>query len=86
MDPKSGPKSGPLTAKWTKIAEHEVLKRSSHSVAAIGEEGAGGDGYELFVFGGELVARQPKDGHVHALKTCTCDLVVSSCRHGHQHS
>jgi hypothetical protein len=74
------PKSGSLTAKWTKIAEHEVLKRSSHSVAAIDEDSSGGDGYELFVFGGELVARQPKDGEVHALNTCTYCPVVWSRR------
>jgi hypothetical protein len=79
-------KSGSLTAKWTKIAEHEVLMRSSHSVAAIGEESAGGgDGYELFVFGGELVARQPKDGEVHVLNTsCTYGPVVPSHRCEHQ--
>jgi len=58
----SGSSSGSLTAKWKKIAEHETLKRSSHSVAAVtGDEG------QLFVFGGELVARQPRDGHVHVL-------------------
>ena len=67
MPTKSGPSSGSLTAKWKKIAEHEVLKRSSHSVASIKEES--GDEYELFVFGGELVARQPKDGYVHALQS-----------------
>jgi hypothetical protein len=66
MATKSGLSSGSLTAKWKKIAEHEVLKRSSHSVAAIGEN-ENADGHELFVFGGELVARQPKDGHVHVL-------------------
>jgi N-acetylneuraminic acid mutarotase len=64
MATKSGPNPGSLTAKWKKIAEHEVLKRSSHSVAAIGK-GKTADGHELFVFGGELVARQPKDGDVH---------------------
>jgi hypothetical protein len=64
MTPKSDPSPGSLTARWKKIAEHEVLKRSSHSVAAIGDEKSA-DGHELFVFGGELVARQPKDGDVH---------------------
>jgi N-acetylneuraminic acid mutarotase len=48
-----------LTAKWKKVAEDDVLKRSSHAVAAI-------DG-QVYVFGGELVARQPRDGEVHAV-------------------
>lgn len=72
MATKSGTSS--LTAKWKKIAEHEVLKRSSHSVAAVSD---GGDGHELFVFGGELVARQPKDGHVHVLSTGMYSLLHS---------
>jgi hypothetical protein len=70
----SGSISGSLAAKWKKIAEHEVLKRSSHSVASIADESSGGDEYELFVFGGELVARQPKDGDVHALRAGTCSF------------
>lgn len=41
------------------MAEHDILKRSSHAVAAV-------DG-ELFVFGGELVAREPRDGDVHVV-------------------
>ena len=44
---------------WRKVAEDDVLKRSSHAVAAI-------DGV-VYVFGGELVARQPRDGDVHAV-------------------
>ena len=74
MATETDPSPGSLTAKWKKIAKHEVLKRSSHSVAAIGEESADGDGYELFVFGGEVVARQPKDGDVHVLNAGMCDL------------
>lgn len=61
-----------MTAKWRKIAEHEILKRSSHSVAVLPGNDAGGD--ELFVFGGELVARQPKDGYVHSIHAGMCDL------------
>ena len=48
-----------LTAKWKKIAKDDVLKRSSHAVAAV-------DG-RAYVFGGELVARQPRDGDVHVV-------------------
>ena len=51
--------TGTLTANWKKVADDDVLKRSSHAVAAI-------DG-QLYVFGGELVARQPRDGDVHAV-------------------
>jgi hypothetical protein len=51
--------AGSVTASWKKVAEGDVLKRSSHAVAAI-------DG-QAYVFGGELVARQPRDGDVHAV-------------------
>lgn len=51
--------AGTLTASWEKVAESDVLKRSSHAVAAI-------DG-QVYVFGGELVARQPRDGDVHSV-------------------
>lgn len=51
--------AGTLTASWKKVAEDGVLKRSSHAVAAI-------DG-QVYVFGGELVARQPRDGDVHTI-------------------
>lgn len=51
--------AGTLTASWKKVAEHDVLKRSSHAVAAI-------DG-QIYVFGGELVARQPRDGDMHTI-------------------
>lgn len=46
-------------ASWKRVADDAVLKRSSHAVAAI-------DG-QVYVFGGELVARQPRDGDVHAV-------------------
>lgn len=48
-----------LTASWKKVAGDDVFKRSSHAVAAI-------DGH-VYVFGGELVARQPRDGDVHSI-------------------
>lgn len=51
--------AGSLKAKWRKLADGDVLKRSSHAVAAIDDQ--------IYLFGGELVARQPKDGEVHAL-------------------
>lgn len=54
------------------MAEHGILKRSSHAVAAI-------DG-ELFVFGGELVAREPRDGDVHAVGVKAGEINVKSAR------
>lgn len=51
--------AGSPKAKWRKLADGDVLKRSSHAVAAIDDE--------IYLFGGELVARQPKDGQVHTL-------------------
>lgn len=74
MATKSMPSSATLTARWKKIAEHDVLKRSSHSVAAIPTGNGDDDEVELFIYGGELVARQPKDGDVHVLKAGTHDL------------
>lgn len=38
-----------------------MLKRSSHAVATVGGE--------AYVFGGELVPRQPRDGNVHVIST-----------------
>lgn len=51
--------AGELKAEWRKVAEGDVLKRSSHAVAAINDQ--------IYLFGGELIARQPKDSEVHAL-------------------
>lgn len=50
---------GSVNASWKKVAADDVLKRSSHAVAAI-------DG-QVYVFGGEVVAREPRDGDVHAV-------------------
>lgn len=58
-----------LKATWSRVAEHDLLKRSSHATAAV-------DG-ELFVFGGELVAREPRDGDVHAVGVKTGELTSS---------
>lgn len=51
--------AGELKARWRKVTESDVLKRSSHAVAAIDDQ--------IYLFGGELVARQPKDSEVYAL-------------------
>ncbi|CZT14573.1 related to kelch repeat-containing proteins [Ramularia collo-cygni] len=46
-----------ITASWTKVATAEQLQRSSHNVSAIGGS--------LFVFGGELKPREPRDNDLH---------------------
>lgn len=49
-----------VKASWTKITQQESLQRSSHSVAVIDKH--------AYVFSGELLPRQPRDGNVHALE------------------
>ena len=48
-----------LTATWTKVVQHNQLKRSSVCASAIGST--------VYVFGGELQPRQPRDNHVHKI-------------------
>lgn len=48
------------TATWTKIASSEILRRSSQVIWATSDS--------VFVFGGELLPRQPRDNHVHLVK------------------
>ncbi|KAI6843054.1 galactose oxidase [Hortaea werneckii] len=49
-----------MKATWTKIAQHDSLKRSSHSISVIGES--------AYIFGGELRPRQPRDNALHQVK------------------
>ncbi|KAK5120947.1 hypothetical protein LTR85_005731 [Meristemomyces frigidus] len=46
-----------ISGTWTELATAEQLQRSSHSVSAVGST--------LYVFGGELKPRQPRDNEVH---------------------
>lgn len=46
-----------IQAKWTKVVEAEVLQRSSQVVSVI-------DG-QVYIFGGELRPREPRDNNVH---------------------
>ena len=48
-----------IKASWSKLAQSDALKRSSVAATAL-------DG-RVFVFGGELIARQPRDADVHVL-------------------
>jgi hypothetical protein len=59
-----------LKASWKRVAESDVLKRSSHAVAAI-------DG-QVYVFGGELLARQPRDGDVHTVAVAVSEGMLCS--------
>ncbi len=49
-----------ITATWRKIASSEILRRSSHVIWTTSDF--------VFVFGGELLPRQPRDNHVHVAK------------------
>jgi N-acetylneuraminic acid mutarotase len=46
-----------ISASWTKAATHPQLQRSSHNVSTIGNT--------VYVFGGELKPREPRDNDVH---------------------
>lgn len=45
---------------WTKLATADALQRSSHTVSALGDT--------VYIFGGELKPREPRDNDVHTLK------------------
>ncbi|KAF2719707.1 galactose oxidase [Polychaeton citri CBS 116435] len=49
-----------MKASWTKISQSEPLQRSSHNIAA-----AGGN---LYIFGGELKPRQPRDNVMYTIQ------------------
>lgn len=44
------------TAQWHLLAENERLRRSSQAVSALGSD--------VFIFGGELLPREPVDNNV----------------------
>ena len=48
------------TAVWTRVAQQEELKRSSLCVSAIDDA--------VYVFGGELQPRQPRDDIVYTVQ------------------
>ncbi|KAM3414094.1 Nitrile-specifier protein 5 [Cercospora zeina] len=49
----------PVTATWRKLAAAEPLQRSSHNINAVGNS--------IYVFGGELKPREPRDNDLHKL-------------------
>ncbi|KAF2213689.1 hypothetical protein CERZMDRAFT_38860 [Cercospora zeae-maydis SCOH1-5] len=49
----------PTTATWKKLAAAEPLQRSSHNINAVGNS--------IYVFGGELKPREPRDNDLHKL-------------------
>ncbi|KAK3634694.1 hypothetical protein LTR56_015121 [Elasticomyces elasticus] len=50
-----------MRATWTNIGQSELLQRSSHNVAVLGSK--------IYVFGGELKPRQPRDNDIFVLDT-----------------
>ncbi|KAK5132020.1 hypothetical protein LTR08_000441 [Meristemomyces frigidus] len=50
-----------MKATWTAINQNELLQRSSHNVATLGSK--------IYVFGGELKPRQPRDNDIFILDT-----------------
>ncbi|KAK5737241.1 hypothetical protein LTR17_006853 [Elasticomyces elasticus] len=50
-----------MKATWTNIDQSELLQRSSHNVAVLGSK--------IYVFGGELKPRQPRDNDIFVLDT-----------------
>jgi hypothetical protein len=57
----------PLFGTWTKLAESDDLRRSSQTLSVIDNQ--------AFVFGGELVPRQPVDSKLHVIDIKTDKLV-----------
>ncbi|KAF2155530.1 kelch repeat protein [Myriangium duriaei CBS 260.36] len=49
-----------MKATWTKIAQASALQRSSHTVSSISNK--------IYVFGGELLPRKPRDNDLHTLE------------------
>lgn len=50
---------GKLSAAWTKLCTSDKLQRSSHILSVV-------DG-KVYIFGGELLPRQPRDNHVYTM-------------------
>lgn len=46
-----------IQAKWSKVVEAEILQRSSQIVSVIDRQ--------VYIFGGELRPREPRDNDVH---------------------
>jgi hypothetical protein len=59
-----------IQAKWTKVVEAEILQRSSQIVSAIDKQ--------IYIFGGELRPREPRDNDVHlvSLGTRECPMCL----------
>lgn len=52
-------KMAPIPATWSKLAATGPLQRSSHNVNAVGNT--------IYVFGGELRPREPRDNNIHKI-------------------
>jgi hypothetical protein len=52
-------KMTPLTASWTKIADQDALRRSSHTISVIDDK--------AYIWGGELRPREPRDNDLYVI-------------------
>jgi Galactose oxidase, central domain len=48
-----------ISATWQKVLEAEILQRSSQAISVVQEA--------VYIFGGELRPREPRDNDVHVL-------------------
>lgn len=48
-----------VSASWTKFLSSDSLQRSSHVLSVVNRA--------AYIFGGELLPRQPRDNHVYSL-------------------
>lgn len=60
------PKMSPI-ATWTRLSQDDQLKRSSVCASAIGST--------VYIFGGELQARHPRDNDVHKISLTSGESV-----------
>lgn len=57
-------------ATWTKIAKNDAIQRSSLCVSSINNA--------VYVFGGELKARQPRDNDVHVISLTEGEHIITA--------
>jgi hypothetical protein len=59
-----------IQARWTKVIEAEILQRSSQIVSVIDRQ--------VYIFGGELRPREPRDNDVHTVSLRDCEFPYMS--------
>jgi hypothetical protein len=61
---------GEISATWSQLYTSDELKRSSHILSAIDDN--------AYIFGGELLPRQPRDNHVYKIDIKAARMRFSS--------